>query len=240
MRDINLGLPVNPVKYCCYSGIAYAKHLCYVLCFHPVIRSDKLNILISKLSFVMRHPAFFFSGFINYFFRLSFIVGLLLSRSPNAVIRGVTFVIINPFEGKIVRRSIPHIGIKVFKFHPSLANFNTSAAIVRPVFCSFVRAPLLHILPKIPLSFYFSSPCKAVSGAALRSLLVSKASAARAFAISQGRAFNGLLCAAITAAKPFPFSKIGQRNPSAKALISDVFKFRHTHSLQLIKVNINA
>lgn len=81
----------------------------------------------------------------------SAIVGLLFARGPSAIRRGVISVIINTINAFAFGRQI-HILKKVFKFIPSLTNFNSATSIVLK---SFIKGIVTSIKHGTPNFIYF-------------------------------------------------------------------------------------
>lgn len=58
------------------------------------------------------------------------VCSLLFHRRPFAVIRSVITFIINAFNRVLWGRTWPHIGIKVFKFHPTNTNSDAAPTVI--------------------------------------------------------------------------------------------------------------
>ena len=55
---------------------------------------------------------------------------MLAWRCPSTIGRGVVPVIVRPSVDSFARRSLPHVGKKVFKFGPSLADPYSALCVV--------------------------------------------------------------------------------------------------------------
>ncbi len=71
---------------------------------------------------------------------------LLRPRSPFAVLRRVSFLVINALKTKFVC-TFTHIFEKVFKLKPAIAYLNSTTAVVFILAMFFVQAPALHRRP---------------------------------------------------------------------------------------------
>lgn len=74
------------------------------------------------------------------------IVGLLFARCPTTVFGTVRAIVVNALKSH-AWRPFAHIGNKVCKIQPSVANSNAAPAITVVMRCASVKAPLLDVLP---------------------------------------------------------------------------------------------
>jgi hypothetical protein len=93
----------------------------------------------------------------------SLIIALLLFCSPSAIVFGVAIVVVDPVDGVLCGRRLAHVGVEVLKYHPSLADGDSTAAVMHPVGPLMVGASLDHVIPAAMSAGSAKSPCVAVS-----------------------------------------------------------------------------
>ena len=93
-----------------------------------------------------------FSNSINcYLAIVSFVVRLFVTGCPFAIARFVVTVVVDPFNRRAMRRALPHVVIKVSKrLNPSVADNDTSRAVIFIKFVVAVIAPVSHLRPRMP------------------------------------------------------------------------------------------
>ena len=117
---------------------------CFCRCFAPT--QSKIDGVVGKPCF--SNPFRYSLSFAKRFNKagVSSVLGLLRSISPHAVFRTVSLVVVNSFNAKPVW-TLPHVGQKVFKVHPSGANSYSPAAIILVRFASGASASFFNPLP---------------------------------------------------------------------------------------------
>lgn len=84
----------------------------------------------------------------SYYMVGSSVVGLFFAICPHTVFKGIAFIIINSFYGKLWRRAFAHVFKECHKiFSPFLANSDATATIIFKSFFVWVGAPLNDTCP---------------------------------------------------------------------------------------------
>jgi hypothetical protein len=142
---------------------------------------------------------------------------LLRICDPFAIGGFVTSIIVDAIERQ-ARWAITHVGKEVFKCEPTLANTNSSSAVIKKIRVLRIAASLKHRFPAV------ISRCAGLSMLGKRATLASAAN--RIFA-SEADASNDALVSAVANDKPasrFPFY-MGESDDrqSSKALSCNIF-----------------
>jgi hypothetical protein len=123
------------------------------------------------------------------------VIGLLRSCRPAAVLGRIRAIVVNSVKCVAVW-AWPHVGHKVLKHVPSLANVDTTAAVVGICrICRPVTAPK-HMKPCSVISMYGVASCVSVLGRPLCRLLVTPATATLD-AVFQRCGGHKFLCSAV-------------------------------------------
>lgn len=151
-----------------------------------------------------------------------------LGGRPSAVVRRIVPVRVNPVYAVLLGGPRPHVGAKVFKGLPSLANRYAATAIA--IIVSRVR--IVAAAENVPPCGVFWRFCRAMRFAPFPSAFGPMAPATNGFLLAQGLSENSLLLAAITSASPkYSLLAVGrsvQNDKSSEALACQVGKYRHT------------
>lgn len=124
-------------------------------------------------------------------------ISCLIERSiPNAVIRTIASVIINPLNGMFRRRARPHVGVEIFKLGPTFTDGNTPAAVTTISSIVGIPASASQCEP----SFVFRSVRHVVALAA-----------GLATSAGERRRANRACCTAVATAKPVVVNRISLR-----------------------------
>ncbi len=158
-------------------------------------------------------------------FPFATVVGLFFSCCPSAVRRFVITVIVDTVKGMARARAWANICIKRDEgFTPSLAHGNSSASISRVDNPSRIFATLFHRLPSVVFGcaiHSMRSVCRAIDFGFV-------AATRHSATISKQGSLYCFLRAAITAANPFGWLRIGdsrERHQSSETLIRKVDYF---------------
>lgn len=157
-----------------------------------------------------------------------FIVVLLSSRSPLAVVGRVSEVVVLAVKGMVLRRAFAHISQKVFKLIPSITQFNAAFAVIRITLVSRIVTPTAYRFPNSIFGDFMGHPVLACSGSKSN---FPQTSAVRAVTAGQIFAPNSSPLPTLAIAEPHlpvvaRVSQMAHYKQRAKALIDQAFRSR--------------
>ena len=147
----------------------------------------------------------------------AFISSLFYRSSPATISRLVVAVVVDTINA-LSGWSFSHIGKKVFKFVPSLANCNSTASVVLPVGRVGVGASAPNVLPSSVHNGIRRPLAMAVSGGCLTGAFSLKTAARTCMAASQIIHEGFCFVSAITEAKEFSVDSSAGMNSCGKFL----------------------
>ena len=165
------------------------------------------------------------------------IILLIGAGSPTAIFWAVTAVIVNPLQS-VIRRAFAHIGKKILKHLPTVANQNAAPAVMMKRRIFGILASLTHGKPRL-VNARSGMPMREVVGAHMSGtsagLPPALTSAGNDFSSSEVACTNGLDCAAITLTNPISARvfMLLHNSQIAKALSSQIHQFSHKRGVAL-------
>ena len=132
----------------------------------------------------------------------AFISSLFRSATPLTVIRRISSMVIEPFNRMAWRGALAHVGKKILKGVPSLANRNATPSVIRKRAVGRIVAPISHVSPNAVFSRSAQSmrevkgcDCMSAAGTSARCSIAANQIVGRRLAFS----------AALTSAPPVGF-----------------------------------